>query len=60
MEILEQQMQGIPKRKNNVVKQNLVLVNAANDIHHDVRLHLIQHDPVVIEDDIAGLLRRLF
>lgn len=57
--LLEEKVKRIPQSQNDVVKKDLVLVDASDNIHHDVRLHLVQNDPVVVEDDIAGLLCRL-
>jgi hypothetical protein len=54
--ILKQQMQTIPQRKHNIIKHNLILLHAAHDIHHDIALALIQHDPVIVEYDIGCLL----
>jgi hypothetical protein len=52
-------VERVPQGEDGVVQKNLVLVDATDDVHHDVRLHLVQHDPVVVEDDIASLLGRL-
>jgi hypothetical protein len=49
-------MQGISQSQNHIVEHNLILVYAADHIHHDIALALIQHDPVVVENDIRGLL----
>ena len=57
--ILEQQMQRIAQRKNHIVEHDLILVHAAHDVHHDVALALVQHDPVVVEVVVGGLLGRL-
>jgi hypothetical protein len=54
--ILEQQMQRISQRQNDIIKHDLILVHAADHIHHDIALALVQHDPIVIENDIRGLL----
>ena len=51
-------MQRIPHRQNNIIQHNLILIHAAHDIHHDIALALVQHDPVIVEDDICGLLGR--
>lgn len=56
---LEEKVQRVPQGKNGVVEQDLVLIDTANDVDHHVGLHLIQHDPVVVEDNVAGLLRGL-
>lgn len=58
-DLLEQQMQRVPHRQNNIVQHDLVLVHAADDVHHDVALALVQHDAVVIQDDVPRLLGRL-
>lgn len=52
-------MERVSQRKDGVVEQDLVLVDTAHNVHHDVRLHLVQHDSVVVKDDVAGLLGRL-
>lgn len=54
--ILEQQMQRIPQRKYNIIQHDLVLIHASHNIHHNIALALIKHDPVVVEDYIGGLL----
>ena len=58
-DVLEQQVQGVAQGEDRVVEQNLVLVEAADDVDHDVRLELVEYDPVVVEDDVARLLGRL-
>jgi hypothetical protein len=52
-------MQRVTQSQHGVIQQDLVLVGSANDVQHDVRLHLVQHDAVVVEDDVARLLGRL-
>jgi len=52
-------MQRVPQGQDHIVEHNLILVHAAYDVHHDVALALVQHDPVVVEDDVGGLLGRL-
>lgn len=52
-------MQRIANGEDGVVEKNLVLVHAADDVDHDVRLELVEDDPVVVEDDVARLLGRL-
>lgn len=52
-------MQRVSYREDDVVEHDLILVHAADDVHHDVGLGLIQHDPVVVQDDVGGLLGRL-
>jgi hypothetical protein len=52
-------MKRVAKSQNSVIEQNLVLVGGTNDVEHDVGLHLVQDDSVVIEDDVSGLLGRL-
>ena len=58
-DVLEQQMQRVPQREDNIIQHNLILIHAPHNIHHDIALAFIQHDPVVVEDDIGGLLGRL-
>ena len=55
---LEQNRQTIPQSQHYIKEQHLVLVRPANDIHHDITLHLEDHDSVIIKDDVARLLRR--
>lgn len=55
--ILEEKMQRVTERKNSVVEQNLVLVDVADDVHHNVGLVLVQNNAVIVEDDVAILLR---
>lgn len=49
-------MKRITKSQNSVVEQNLVLVGGTDHVEHDVGLHLVQDNPVVVEDDVARLL----
>jgi hypothetical protein len=53
-------MQRVPQRKHNIIQHNLVLIHAPDNIHHDVALALVQHDPVVVEDYVGSLLCGLF
>lgn len=52
-------MQAIPQREEHVVQQHLVLLGAAHHVDGHVRLHLVEHHPVVVEQDVAVLLGRL-
>lgn len=52
-------MERVTQGQHGVIQQDLVLVGGANDVQHDVGLHLVQHDAVVVEDDVARLLGRL-
>lgn len=52
-------MQRIPQRKKGVIEQDLVLLGATDEIEHQVSLLLVQHDLVIVEDDVARLFRRL-
>lgn len=52
-------MKRVAKSQYCVVEQNLVLVGGTNDVEHDIGLHLVQDNSVVIQDDVSGLLRRL-
>jgi len=54
--LLEEQVKGVSQSQNGVVQKNLVLVDTANNVHHDIRLHLVQHNSVVVENNVAGLL----
>lgn len=49
-------MKRITKSQNSVVEQDLVLVGGTDHVEHDVGLHLVQDNPVVVEDDVARLL----
>lgn len=49
------QVQRVAQSEDDVVQEHLVLRDVADDVHHHVRLHLIQHNSVVVEDDIARL-----
>lgn len=57
--VLEEEVQRVAERQDSVVEEDLVLVDIANDVHHDIGLVLVQNDTIVVEDDIACLLRRL-
>ena len=57
--VLEQNVKRVPQGKDHIVEHNLVLFRSAHHIQHHVAFHLEDHHPVVIEDNIAGLLRRL-
>lgn len=52
-------MKRVAKSQYCVVEQNLVLVGGTNNVEHDVGLHLIQDNSVVVQDDVSGLLGRL-
>lgn len=52
-------MQRVAQSQHRVVQQDLVLVGSADDVHHDIRLELVEDDSVVVEDDVAVLLGRL-
>ncbi len=54
--VLEEQMQRIPQRKNDIVEHNLILVHPTHNIHHDIAFGLVKHDPVVVQDYVCGLL----
>lgn len=56
---LEQNVQTIPQCQNDAVQHDLVLLRSSHNIQHDVALHFEDDHSVVVEDDIAGLLRRL-
>ncbi len=56
---LEKEVKGVAQCQNCIVQQNLILLETAHDVNHDVRLQLIQDDAVVVEDDVARLLGRL-
>lgn len=49
-------MKRITKSQNSVVEQDLVLVGGTDHVEHDVGLHLVQDNAVVVEDDVARLL----
>lgn len=57
--LLEEQVKGVSQSQNGVVQKNLVLVDTANNVHHDIRLHLVQNNSVVVENNVAGLLGSL-
>lgn len=57
--LLEQQMQRVADGENSIVKQNLVLVGCANNVNHDIGLELVEHNAVIVEDNITSLLARL-
>lgn len=49
------QVQRVAQGENDVVQQNLVLRDVADNVHHHVRFHLVQHNSIVVEDDVARL-----
>lgn len=49
-------MQAVPKCQKYVVEQDLILVRATHNVDSNIRLHLVEHHLVVVEEDIAGLL----
>ena len=55
--VLEQQVQTISQCKDDIIQHNLILVHAAHNIHHDVAFGFIEHNPVVVEDDVCCLFR---
>jgi hypothetical protein len=57
--ILEEEVKRVTERKDSVVEQNLVLVDVADNVHHNVGLVLVQNNAVIVEDDVAILLRGL-
>lgn len=52
-------MKRVAKSQYCVVEQNLVFVGGTNNVEHDVGLHLIQDNAVVVQDNVSGLLGRL-
>jgi hypothetical protein len=55
---LEQYSQTIPQRQHHTKQQYLIFLRPANNIHHDIALHLEHHHPIIIQNNVAGLLCR--
>ena len=49
-------MQAVPERQKYVVEEDLVFIRATNNVDSNIRLHLVKHNLVVVEQDIASLL----
>jgi hypothetical protein len=54
-DILEDEVHEITQSKDDIVEHDLIFVDTSHDVHHHIALGLVEHNPVVVEDDVRGL-----